>query len=233
VWSVQRGVPSQGIHKDKVNIVVVGVGGQGLITIGRVLGEACIRRGIDIKVAETHGMAQRGGAVEVFVRIGYGVKAPLVSLRQADYVLATEVLEALRGVRYLNKCGWLVVSDVVLPPPLAKNVPSPTEVLNALRSLPINVVQVSAEAIAREVGDFRAVNMSMLGGLTAFIEELLPVNIVAEVVENLLGHVNKRAFLMGYEDVKRKLSSNSFISSKECVESKKQYLNQHTLLQPA
>jgi indolepyruvate ferredoxin oxidoreductase beta subunit len=198
---------SQGIFKDKVNIVIVGVGGQGLITFGRVLGETCIRRGIDIRIAETHGMSQRGGAVEVFVRIGYGVRAPLVSPGQADYVVATEVLEALRGVRYLKKCGWILISDIILPPPLAKNVP-----------LPINVIQVPADAITRKVGDVRTMNMAMLGGLVAFIESLLPVEVVAEVIENMLGYINKEAFLMGYEEVKNKKSDNTSTNNKICLD---------------
>jgi len=210
-------MPCEGICKGKVNIVLVGVGGQGLITIGRVLGEACIRKGIDIRVAETHGMAQRGGAVEVFVRIGYGVKAPLVPLGQADYVLALEVLEALRGVRYLKKCGWLITSNTLLPPPATKNVPAVTEVFNALKNLPINIIQVPAEAIAKEVGDFRSVNMPLLGGLIAFIEELLPAATVAGVIEEMLGFTNKKAFIMGYEEVRKMLSTNNFISNEVCI----------------
>uniref|UniRef100_A0A7J2U392 Indolepyruvate ferredoxin oxidoreductase n=1 Tax=Ignisphaera aggregans TaxID=334771 RepID=A0A7J2U392_9CREN len=211
-------MPSQGIFKDKVNIVIVGVGGQGLITFGRVLGEACIRRGIDIRIAETHGMSQRGGAVEVFVRIGYGVRAPLVSPGQADYVVATEVLEALRGVRYLKKCGWILISDIILPPPLAKNVPLPEDIITALKKLPINVIQVPADAIVRKVGDVRTMNMAMLGGLVAFIESLLPVEVVAEVIENMLGYINKEAFLMGYEEVKNKKSDNTSTNNKICLD---------------
>jgi indolepyruvate ferredoxin oxidoreductase beta subunit len=209
---------SQGIFKDKVNIVIVGVGGQGLITFGRVLGETCIRRGIDIRIAETHGMSQRGGAVEVFVRIGYGVRAPLVSPGQADYVVATEVLEALRGVRYLKKCGWILISDIILPPPLAKNVPLPEDIITALKKLPINVIQVPADAITRKVGDVRTMNMAMLGGLVAFIESLLPVEVVAEVIENMLGYINKEAFLMGYEEVKNKKSDNTSTNNKICLD---------------
>jgi len=209
---------SQGIFKDKVNIVIVGVGGQGLITFGRVLGEACIRRGIDIRIAETHGMSQRGGAVEVFVRIGYGVRAPLVSPGQADYVVATEVLEALRGVRYLKKCGWILISDIILPPPLAKNVPLPEDIITALKKLPLNVIQVPADAIARKVGDVRTMNMAMLGGLVAFIESLLPIEVVAEVIENMLGYINKEAFLMGYEEVKNKKSDNTSTNNKICLD---------------
>jgi len=215
---MQRDMPSQGIFKDKVNIVIVGVGGQGLITFGRVLGEACIRRGIDIRIAETHGMSQRGGAVEVFVRIGYGVRAPLVSPGQADYVVATEVLEALRGVRYLKKCGWILISDIILPPPLAKNVPLPEDIITALKKLPINVIQVPADAIVRKVGDVRTMNMAMLGGLVAFIESLLPVEVVAEVIENMLGYINKEAFLMGYEEVKNKKSDNTSTNNKICLD---------------
>ena len=210
-------MPCEGICKGKVNIVLVGVGGQGLITIGRVLGEACIRKGIDIRVAETHGMAQRGGAVEVFVRIGYGVKAPLVPLGQADYVLALEVLEALRGVRYLKKCGWLITSNTLLPPPATKNVPTVTGIFNALKSLPINIIQVPVEAIAKEVGDFRSMNMPLLGGLIAFIEELLPVATVADVIEEVLGFANKKAFIMGYEEVRKMLSTNNFIGNEVCI----------------
>ncbi|MEM4618150.1 MAG: 2-oxoacid:acceptor oxidoreductase family protein, partial [Ignisphaera sp.] len=88
----------------KIDIVLSGVGGQGIITMGIVIGDACTKLGVNIKIAETHGMAQRGGSVEVFVRIG-DIEAPLIPIASADYVVALEMIEALRAIRYLKKCG--------------------------------------------------------------------------------------------------------------------------------
>jgi indolepyruvate ferredoxin oxidoreductase beta subunit len=216
---MQQNMPSKSFYKKRLDIVIVGVGGQGLITFGEVLGRACVKRGINIRIAETHGMSQRGGSVEVFVKLGEGVAAPLIPPGYADIVVATELIEALRGVKYLRKCGWLILSDVYIPPPTMKNALKPGEIIEVLNKLPINIIQVNAEEIARELKDFRVVNIAMLGGLIAFIEHIIPLDIIEEVVEYRLGEVNKKALRIGYERTKEKIMLTKFTKSDNCSES--------------
>jgi indolepyruvate ferredoxin oxidoreductase beta subunit len=211
-------MPNESFYKKGVNIVVVGVGGQGLITFGEVLGKACVRKGLNVRIAETHGMSQRGGAVEVFIKIGEKALAPLISPGYADFVVATELIESLRGVRYLRRCGWLILSDVWIPPPTARNAPRPREIIDDLSKLPINIIQVEAEEIARELKDFRVINMAMLGGLIALIEYIVPLDVVEEVVELRLGNTNREALRLGYKITKEKITSTNYIKPASCSE---------------
>jgi len=99
------------------SIVVVGVGGQGVLTLAKWIGEAAMTEGYDVRIAEIHGMSQRGGSVEVHVRFGREVYAPIVEEGGADFVIALEAVEALRAFRYLKPGGVLVVNRRVIQPP--------------------------------------------------------------------------------------------------------------------
>ena len=96
------------------SIVIVGVGGQGALTLARWIGEAALAEGYDVRIAEIHGMSQRGGSVEVHVRLGREVSAPIVEEAGADLVIALEAVEALRGFRNLKPSGVLVINKRVI-----------------------------------------------------------------------------------------------------------------------
>ncbi|MCC6031902.1 MAG: indolepyruvate oxidoreductase subunit beta [Pyrobaculum sp.] len=99
------------------SIVIVGVGGQGVLTLARWIGEAALAEGYDVRIAEVHGMSQRGGSVEVHVRFGKEVYAPIVEEGGADFVVALEALEAVRAYRYLKPGAVLLVNKRVIQPP--------------------------------------------------------------------------------------------------------------------
>ncbi len=99
------------------SIVVVGVGGQGVMTLARWIGRAALAAGYDVKIAEVHGLSQRGGSVEVHVRFGERVYGPVVSEADADYVAALEALEALRAFKYIKEGGVLVVNKRIIQIP--------------------------------------------------------------------------------------------------------------------
>ena len=206
-------LPSDSREELKLEAVFAGVGGQGIITMGRVLGVACSRIGLNIITAETHGMSQRMGLVEFFVRIG-NVWAPLVSPATADVVVALEMIEALRAVKYLRKCGWLLVSNIYIPPPNAAKAPSRKDILDALKRLPVNAVLVDVEKIVEALEDYRVVNMAMLGSFLALeeVSKIIPAKVVENVVEEILGPVNRKAFEMGYEQTREKIASRDFVS---------------------
>jgi indolepyruvate ferredoxin oxidoreductase beta subunit len=96
------------------SIVIVGVGGQGALTLARWIGEAALAEGYDVRIAEVHGISQRGGPVEVHVRFGREVSAPIVEEAGADLVIALEAVEALRGFRNLKPSGVLVINKRVI-----------------------------------------------------------------------------------------------------------------------
>lgn len=149
----------------RLNIVMTGVGGQGLITAARILGEAAIDSGCKALVAETHGLSQRGGAVEVHVRLG-DVYAPLVPRGEADVVLAFEMIEAVRGATYLRQGGLMLVSDVLMMPPTPGLRPiKKQQVEAAIKSAGIRYALVPAREIAEKVGSYLAENVVLLGAL--------------------------------------------------------------------
>ena len=152
----------------KLNMVFVGVGGQGLITAARVLAEAAVDSGSRALVAETHGLSQRGGQVEVHVRLG-NVYAPLVPEGEAHVVLGFEMIEAVRGARYLRRGdGVLLTSDVILRPPLPGVVaPKRSELEAALKAAGVRYYVVPAREIAEKAGNPLSENMALLGALAA------------------------------------------------------------------
>lgn len=201
----------------KIDVLVCGIGGQGIITLGMVIGEVCAQRNVKVVTAETHGMAQRMGSVEIFVRIG-NVEAPLIPMASADYLVALEMIEALRAIKYLKKCGWLLLSNLYIPPPGAENVPSKKTIIEALSKLPINIVIVDVESIVNKLRDSRVVNMVMLGALLAFdnVAKVIPVDVAEDTVQHMLGYVNREAVMMGYNHVKTKIINNDVYKSKDC-----------------
>ncbi|MGC9071852.1 MAG: indolepyruvate oxidoreductase subunit beta [Acidilobus sp.] len=153
--------------KGRLNIVLVGVGGQGLITAARVLAEAAVNGGTKALVAETHGLSQRGGAVEVHVRIG-NVYAPLVPQGEADLVVGFEMIEAARGMRYLDRDGVLITSDVIMRPPIPGLVtPRRAEIEKAFREAGIRYYVVPTREIAERAGSYLSENVALLGALMA------------------------------------------------------------------
>lgn len=97
------------------NVLIVGVGGQGTLLAGKIIGQAAMSAGLDVKQSEVHGMAQRGGSVVTHVRFGQEVHSPLVEKGEADIVLAFEKLEALRWADYLKPGGTLIINDQEIP----------------------------------------------------------------------------------------------------------------------
>lgn len=151
----------------KNDVILAGVGGQGLLTIAAVIGEAALKSGLFIKQAEVHGMAQRGGVVQSHVRLSdKPIYSDLISEGSADLILATEPLEALRYLEYLKAEGMVVTNSVPF-----KNVPSypqDDEITRRIEALPHHLL-IDAVAIAKEAGSILCANMVMLGAGSSFI----------------------------------------------------------------
>lgn len=152
----------------KADIILAGVGGQGILSIATVLGEAALADGHTIKQAETHGMSQRGGAVYSHMRISdQPIFSDLIPGGSADLILSVEPMESLRYLPYLSEKGYLVTN--ITPFENIPNYPELDKVITEIRKHPRHIA-IDADAIAREVGSTRASNMVMLGAASPFID---------------------------------------------------------------
>lgn len=151
----------------KADIILAGVGGQGILSIATVLGEAALADNLLIKQAETHGMSQRGGAVYSHMRISdQPIFSDLIPGGSADLILSVEPMESLRYLPYLSGTGYLVTN--ITPFINIPNYPDIEKVLAEIRKLP-RFIAIDADLIAKEVGSSRASNMVMLGAASPFI----------------------------------------------------------------
>ncbi len=147
----------------KNDILIAGVGGQGILTIAAIVGHAAVEAGLTVKQSEVHGMAQRGGAVVAHLRIADGrVFSDLIPAGAADVILAVEPLEALRHLPHLAPEGIVLANTS--PVKNIGNYPDTQEILAALRQAPRHVL-LDADATAKAAGSARAMNMVMLGAL--------------------------------------------------------------------
>lgn len=188
------------------DIVIVGVGGQGVILISDVLGRAAVKASLPVRGAETHGMAQRGGSVINHTRLGCRF-SPMVPSGGADVLLALEPAEALRFGHYLSNDGVaLINTEPVLPVSvtMGKSVyPALEDLVAPLKGLCKGVKTLDATVLAREAGTAQAMNVVMLGALSKYIpikEELL-LEALCDVVPKKYLDVNKRAFQIGKAEV--------------------------------
>ena len=156
----------------KQDIILAGVGGQGILSIATVIGSAALEQGLYIKQAEVHGMSQRGGDVQSHLRLSTDpIHSDLIPLGGADLIVSLEPMEALRYLPYLSKDGWIVTSSV--PFENIPNYPDLEKVLEALRKLP-QVIILDVEATAKEVNSPRGANMVLLGATSAVMGLLDP-----------------------------------------------------------
>ncbi len=151
----------------RADIILSGVGGQGILSIAAVIGEAALKEGLYMKQAEVHGMSQRGGDVQSNLRLSdQPIASDLIPKGHADLIISLEPMESLRYLPYLKKEGWLVTNSqpfVNIP-----NYPDIDKVNEELDKLPHKVV-LDVEAIAKEIATARAANIVMLGAATPFI----------------------------------------------------------------
>jgi indolepyruvate ferredoxin oxidoreductase, beta subunit len=151
----------------KTDIILSGVGGQGILSIAAVIGEAAVHQNLFMKQAEVHGMSQRGGDVQSNLRISdRPIYSDLIAKGKADLILSLEPMEALRYLPYLAKNGWVVTNST----PLINipNYPEADALQKALDAVP-NKVVLNVDDIAKEIGSIRVSNIVMLGAATPFL----------------------------------------------------------------
>lgn len=153
----------------KKDIILCGVGGQGILSIATIIGEAATHADINLKQAEVHGMSQRGGDVQSNLRLSTEtIYSDLIKKGGADVIISMEPMEALRYLPYLAKNGVIVTSNkpfVNIP-----NYPKEEDLFNELKSLPNNVIMLDIEDVAKEAGSIRSANVVLLGMAAKYIE---------------------------------------------------------------
>ena len=163
------------MNKDfEASIVLAGVGGQGTLIAGKLLGILSVKMGLDVKVSEVHGMSQRGGAVITYVKIGKKVNSPIIEQGCADFLLSFEEIESVRWASLLKKNGVMIINTQKIKslPVLLGQTEYPQNSYDALKEGSIDstkVIEIDALKLALESGTSKAVNMVMLGSLSKFM----------------------------------------------------------------
>jgi indolepyruvate ferredoxin oxidoreductase beta subunit len=196
------------------NMIDCGVGGQGVVLMANIVGEACARSGLNVVSGELHGLSQRGGSVIAHQRIGKDVMSPLVPYGQADVILSLEPMEALRYISFLKKGGLIITNTRMDHPPLEtqllarKEIDSYVtyeEVMERIRSSGARVVEIDAMDLAKKAGNPQTVNVVMVGALSASPDFPVDKDAMLEAVkENVPGKaldVNIEAFELGFGSI--------------------------------
>ena len=193
--------------KPKLDIVFSGVGGQGVVVLSDIFCEAAMIEDFNVAKAEIHGMAQRGGSIVAYARIGTQVEAPLIETGKADAIVGFEVLETTRALPMLKENGTVIVNMKLIPPNgLTANVKlkNTEELLELLRTKAL-VHQVDGPGIAQKLGNTLVVNTILLGALSALPEIPLKAESFQQAIANRLKekyiNLNLKAFQLGRESV--------------------------------
>ena len=186
----------------KKDIILSGVGGQGILSIATVIGQAALKDGLHMKQAEVHGMSQRGGSVVTYVRYGEKVTEPIVEEGQADVLIAFEKLEALRYAHFLKKDGVIIVNDQKIDPmPVVTGVAKYPEGIIEHLSEKYKVISVDAQKEALELGNSRVFNVIILGVAASKMdcEKEQWIEVIKKKVPPKTIDINVKAFERGYE----------------------------------
>jgi indolepyruvate ferredoxin oxidoreductase beta subunit len=184
----------------KCDIVLAGVGGQGILSIATVLGLAAVENNLYLKQAETHGMSQRGGAVQSYLRLSdKPIFSDLIPSGEAQLILSVEPLESLRYLNFLSAEGYVITNTT--PFINITDYPEPEDVMKSLEKLP-RVVAIDAEEVAKHAGNIKSSNMVMLGAASPFID--LPLNSLEQAIRDIFNRkgqeivdINLKAFHAG------------------------------------
>ena len=185
-----------------MNIMIVGVGGQGTLLASRIIGAAALNLGVDVKLSEVHGMSQRGGSVVTYVRYGESVASPIIGEGEADLILAFEKLEAYRYLSYLKDDGkYILNTQETDPMPVITGAAEyPADIPEKMEQMGIDVISCDALALAKEAGNIKAVNVVLIGVMAKHtnISKEEWEKAIEDTVPAKFLQVNLKAFRLGY-----------------------------------
>jgi len=172
----------------KKDIILAGVGGQGILSIAAIIGTAAIESNLHLKQAEVHGMSQRGGDVQSHLRISdKQIHSDLIPNGGADLIISVEPMEALRYLPYLSKNGWLVTNTkayVNIP-----NYPNYDELMGTIKAFP-NHIAIGADEIAKDIGSPRSMNIVVLGVASKFLD--IPYEKLEDGIKAIFGRKGEK-----------------------------------------
>lgn len=185
------------------SIMIVGVGGQGTLLASRILGQALLNQGFDIKVSEVHGMSQRGGSVVTYVKYGEKVYSPVVRDCEADLIIAFEQLEFARWINHLKKDGKVIINtqEIDPMPVVIGTVKYPQDLVNSIKQKNISTTALDALSLAIEAGSPKAVNVVLIGVLANIMDfdKSVWIDAIKETVPQKFLDMNLKAFDLGYD----------------------------------
>lgn len=189
---------------DKItNIIITGVGGQGILLASEIISESAVLAGYDVKRSEIHGMAQRGGSVNSHIRFGKKIYSPLVMKGECDLLLAFEKLEAVRMADFINKEGTIIVNDQQINPvPVSSGLAVyPENIEEILKKYFPSVIFVNAFELAKQAGNVRTANIALLGVASKKLNIPIDVweKVIVERVPQRAIEVNLKAFHLGLQ----------------------------------
>ncbi len=199
--------------KNEINIIICGVGGQGVVVMSELLGIAAVKDGVAVKGSEVLGMAQRGGSVFSNIRLGSAAIAPLTPEGRCDVLVAVEPSEALRNIQYLASKSVVVLNSRTVMPYTVymgkSKYPSQEDILAKLRKVTDRIILMDATKLAEEAGSLQAANVAMMGAL--FGSEMIPIK--AETAKAVIqsrfpakaATTNLKAFDLGYAEAQKAL----------------------------
>ncbi len=192
------------------NLLIVGIGGQGVIRTLQILAWAALLENYQVRTAETHGMAQRGGSVSSFLRFGNEVEGPLIPSGSSQVIIALEASEAVRNFRYANSSTFFFINNKIIVPPTVHlmniEYPDLVSVQKFLQQISSNVFIINGHEEALKAGDIRSLNIYMLGVLVG--SERLPIkqktleNSIRRFIPKKSQIINKIAFQNGIKNGK-------------------------------
>ena len=185
------------------NIMIVGVGGQGTLLASRILGNAALKLGCDVKVSEVHGMSQRGGSVVTYVKYGDKICSPVICRGEADMIIAFEQLEALRWLPYLKPGGTMIMStQKINPAPVTSGAEEyPKDIAKTIAGMGVTVIEADAYAMAKQSGNDKASNVALIGILAKLQKHSVKKETYIEALRESspkLFEANLPAFELGY-----------------------------------
>jgi indolepyruvate ferredoxin oxidoreductase beta subunit len=190
-----------------INIAITGVGGQGVLTLAEVLAKATLKCGLNVRVGEIHGMAQRGGHVVCTVRVGKNARGPIVDPGSAHLLVGFEPLETLREINLVKQGGCVLMSSHVQHPVAVSmgqsEYPNHETIIKNMNKYTLRIIEFDALDLAVKAGNSQALNMVMFGAIIG--TDILPItketaiNVVREAFSKKFEKINVNAIKMGFE----------------------------------
>ena len=183
------------------NILLVGVGGQGILVASEIISEALMLAGYDVKKSEVHGMAQRGGSVVSHVRYGEKVYSPIIADGEADILVGFELLETYRYLPLLSRAGKVVVNDLKINPPVVSigREHYPDGISEKIKNIRPDSIIVDGIALARQAGNVKAANTVLIGAMSVLsdVDRQYWLTAIERMVPGKTLEVNRKAFELG------------------------------------